>query len=131
MGQLLMGQGRGWDCKARGPSRHILCVVGHHSCPLYLPPKVFHLPPQYGYGSHLSRLSCFWLDVTSHSTSFRWKDFLLPLSPSLVKLLPSGVVALSPKHRFPGPSSPLSENGTIAFLPLERNLFNSQDCISF
>lgn len=72
----------------------------------------------------------FGLLVTSQSTSFRWKDFLLlPLSSSL-DTLPLGGVALSPKHRFPGPPSQPRDNGTSLSYLRERNLFTWQDCDS-
>lgn len=105
--------------------------MGHPLRSLYLLPKAFFLSPQSGYGSHLLKLSGFWLGVTSHSTSFRWKDFLLfPLSPSLDIPLTPGIVTLSPKGRFPGPSSHIRDNGTITFLPAGRNLFDTQGASS-
>lgn len=95
---------------------HPLCVAGHPSCPLDLPPKVLLLPLPGGHSSHLSRLSRFRLVVTSYSTSFRRKiSFSFPCYPP--GTLPLGVVAVSPKHRFLGPYSQRRDNGPIAFLP--------------
>lgn len=78
------------SCMSWGPLTPSSCFPRFSSC-----------HPQSGFTSHLSGLSCIWLDVTSLSTSFRVKArFLLPSLVILPGYNPLDVYLSAPNTDF-------------------------------